>query len=312
MKTPKIVILTLAAALLTGGLAEAGWWSWFQRAARPDVAETLKRRGNFKTLLALVDKAGLTGALTGDDAVTVLAPNDAAFAKLPTATVDFLLSDAGADTLESILKHHVLAGKQGALRLLSNTTVESLIEKPILVKLENRRVQIDDATLLRANIRANNGLIHEIDTVLSIPEQPDDVDTVVDLLVLDGRFSTLIDLVGKAGLASALTGDGPVTVFAPTNAAFEKLDADTVAFLLTAEGKETLIAILKYHVAAGDLDALRLLKKRRVETLLDDANVKIRFRRGGVRVNDSKVVAANLRAPNGIVHVIDSVLTPPE
>ena len=130
---------------------------------------------------------------------------------------------------------------------------------------------------------------------------------LVETAVAAGNFTTLVSLVKQAGLAETLSGTGPYTVFAPTDAAFKKVPKKT----LTALGKDKakLKAVLLYHVAAGRLAAKRVVKRSSIKTL-NGKRVRIRVRGRNVFVNRAKVVTADVRASNGIIHAINRVLIP--
>jgi len=132
---------------------------------------------------------------------------------------------------------------------------------------------------------------------------------IVDTAVAAGSFTTLAAALDAAGLIDALKGDGPFTVFAPTDEAFAKLPAGTVANLLKPENKDQLAAILTYHVVAGNLPAASVVSTTGADTLQGGA---LEFSTAGdtVRINDAKVVSADIGASNGVIHVIDTVLLP--
>jgi uncharacterized surface protein with fasciclin (FAS1) repeats len=130
--------------------------------------------------------------------------------------------------------------------------------------------------------------------------------TIVEVAAGDPQFSTLVSLINSAGLASTLSS-GSYTVFAPTNAAFAKVPKATLDAL--AQDKAKLKAVLLYHVAAGRLAAKRVVKRSSIKTL-NGKRVKIRVRGRNVFVNRSKVITADVRASNGIIHVINRVLIP--
>ncbi|MEL6421022.1 MAG: fasciclin domain-containing protein [Pseudomonadota bacterium] len=126
-----------------------------------------------------------------------------------------------------------------------------------------------------------------------------------------GTFNTLLAAAEAAGLVSALQGDGPLTLFAPTDAAFDKLPAGTVESLLKPENKDQLVAILTYHVLGRQLTSDMLPHKTiPVIPLNRSARLHVRKSRGGVRVNKASVVNADIRTDNGVIHVIDRVLLP--
>ncbi len=133
---------------------------------------------------------------------------------------------------------------------------------------------------------------------------------IVDTAIGAGQFKTLAAALQAAGLVDALRGNGPFTVFAPTDEAFAKLPAGTVDSLLRPENKEKLKAILLYHVVAGKVPAGRVLKLngRSVKTL-QGSEIKISTKHG-VKVNDAKVITTDVNASNGVIHVIDTVLIP--
>jgi uncharacterized surface protein with fasciclin (FAS1) repeats len=137
------------------------------------------------------------------------------------------------------------------------------------------------------------------------PKQPD----VVDILAANDQFSTLVAAVGAADLAGTLKGDGPFTVFAPTNAAFAKLPAGTVETLLKPENKDQLISILTYHVVPGAVTSDQLAGQRLNVETVQGQTVHVDGRHG-VRVNKARVTQADIAGSNGIIHVIDSVLLP--
>ncbi len=122
-----------------------------------------------------------------------------------------------------------------------------------------------------------------------------------------GQFKTLIKLVKEAGLAGALAGKGPLTVFAPTDAAFAKVPRKTLAAL--EHNRTKLRAVLLYHVLEGRVTASQLIKRHSVRTL-NGQLLKVRVRHGLVTVGGVRVVKTNIAASNGVIHVIDRVLIP--
>ena len=144
-----------------------------------------------------------------------------------------------------------------------------------------------------------------IGPVTPVPSVTDE--DIVEVAAQAGTFETLIAAAKAAGLVETLKGDGPLTVFAPTDEAFEALPEGTVPALL--EDEEKLRAVLTYHVVAGKVTAEQVVKLDRAETV-NGQSVRIRVDDGTVRVNDAKVVKADVMASNGVIHVIDKVLIP--
>jgi uncharacterized surface protein with fasciclin (FAS1) repeats len=134
---------------------------------------------------------------------------------------------------------------------------------------------------------------------------------IVDTAIGAGQFKTLAAALKAADLVGTLKGDGPFTVFAPTDAAFSKLPAGTVESLLKPENKEKLTAILTYHVVPGAVKAEQVTKLDAAKTV-NGAMVKVSTDGGKVKINDATVVKADIPATNGVIHVIDKVILPPQ
>jgi uncharacterized surface protein with fasciclin (FAS1) repeats len=134
------------------------------------------------------------------------------------------------------------------------------------------------------------------------------VETAVDA----GQFKTLVAAVQAAGLGDALSGPGPFTVFAPTDEAFAKLPEGTVEDLLKPENKEKLVAILTYHVISGKVMAGDVAGKKLNVATLQGGELAVDAMSGGVMINDATVTAADIEASNGVIHVIDRVILPPQ
>ena len=132
---------------------------------------------------------------------------------------------------------------------------------------------------------------------------------IVQTAVAAGQFKTLASLVTQAGLAETLSGKGPFTVFAPTDKAFNKVPKSTLAAL--AADKAQLKAVLLYHVASGKVPASKVVKRSSIKTL-NGASVRVKVRGKTVRVGGAKVTKTNVRASNGVIHVINEVLIPPK
>ncbi|MEJ6601294.1 MAG: fasciclin domain-containing protein [Opitutaceae bacterium] len=132
---------------------------------------------------------------------------------------------------------------------------------------------------------------------------------IVDTAVAAGSFKTLAAALGAADLVGALKGDGPFTVFAPTDAAFAKLPAGTIDMLLKPENKDKLTDILTYHVVAAKVPAATAVTLDKAEAL-NGKTIMLTRRGGALYLNDSKVVTTDIMTSNGIIHVIDTVLIP--
>ena len=132
---------------------------------------------------------------------------------------------------------------------------------------------------------------------------------IVDTAVSAGQFNTLAAALDAAGLIDTLKGDGPFTVFAPTDEAFAKLPAGTVENLLKPENKDQLIAILTYHVVPGNVKAADVVKLDNATTV-NGQDVAIQVADNSVRINNANVIKTDIGASNGVIHVIDTVILP--
>ena len=289
-----------------------------------NLAEVAKENG-FTALLAAVDKAGIAGTLTASDAdLTVLAPTDAAFGALAT---QLGFTDAGAmvtalpaSDLSKILSYHILPGARSAEDLTAaGATVSTAYvvdgNAATLALDTSSGVAFTDAVLATskvttADVHADNGIIHGIAKVLV----PPDVLNVVQMAQTNpASFSSLVSAVVETGLAPALSGTGPFTVFAPTNAAF--------ASAPTGLTRSQLTSVLTYHVLPARVLSDDIPFGTPVPTLatttLGGATVPaqtITINRN-LTITDTTAIPANIlatdvRASNGVIHVIGKVLIP--
>ncbi|NER15942.1 fasciclin domain-containing protein [Spongiivirga citrea] len=281
------------------GRSVGNWTAELTSVTNPsqDLVDIVASDGRFNTLVQAATDAGLVDALKGDGPLTLFAPTDDAFAALETVP--------GGDTLKQVLLYHVLDGKFRTQKLLQKEMLATLQGEDIKVSLnENNEIIINDVVkLVQANIRAKNGILHVIDAVL-IPPSFQDLPSIVEIATGDENFSTLVNALTTANLVETLQGDGPFTVFAPTNAAFEKLAA-------IPEG-DALTEVLLYHVASGKLTAADIVEAGTVVTLNNGAEIAVEMTDDKVILNGNiEVAIANIMASNGIVHVINDVLIPP-
>jgi uncharacterized surface protein with fasciclin (FAS1) repeats len=270
------------------------------------VVDVIVNSPDHTTLEAAVIAAELADDLSGDGPFTVFAPTDAAFAALPAGTVETLLQDPTGQ-LAQILLYHVAAGNVLSTDLTDSQIITTLQGQSVTVTFSGQGVLINNALVTVADIEADNGVVHVIDAVL-LPSAPQTT-TVVDIIVNSADHTTLEAAVIAAELADDLSGDGPFTVFAPTDAAFAALPAGTVETLLQ-DPTGQLAQILLYHVASGNVLSSSLSNGQIIATL-NGANVTVSISGGNVFINDAQVTVADIQADNGVVHVINAVLLPP-
>ena len=279
-----------------------------------DIVDTAVADGRFTTLVAAVQAAGLVDTLKSEGPFTVFAPTDDAFAKLPAGTLDELLKPENKQKLTDILLYHVVAGKVMAADVTALTSAKTVLGKDVAIKVDMGNVYINDSKVIITDIETSNGVIHVIDSVLLPPAEDAmmEKNTIVDIAVADGRFKTLVAALGAAGLVETLSGEGPFTVFAPTDDAFAALPAGTVESLLLPENKQKLTDILLYHVVSGKVMAADVVTLTSAPTVLGK-DLTIKVQDGKVFLNDTvQVIITDIEASNGVIHVIDAVLLPPQ
>jgi len=271
---------------------------------KKNIVGTAVEAGSFKTLVAAVKAAGLVETLSGEGPFTVFAPTDDAFAKLPEGTVETLLKPENKDKLVAILTYHVVPGKVMAkdVKTMAAKTVNG---QSAQLKVSDAGVYIDKAKVIKTDIETTNGVIHVIDSVILPKEGPG---TIVEVAAGAGKFNTLVAAVKAAGLVETLSGKGPFTVFAPTDEAFAKLPEGTVESLLKPENKDKLVAILAYHVVPGKVMS-KDVKTSKAKTV-NGQELTLTVNDWGVKVDNAKVIAVDVPASNGVIHVINSVVLP--
>jgi len=307
MKRAKLTSLVVAVAFLVGAVLPLAGPAAADSPTK-SIVDVAAEDGRFTTLLAAAEAAGLAETLATEGPLTVFAPTDDAFAKLPEGTVESLLNNV--PVLTDILLYHVAAGKLMAEDVVAHGSIDTLLGQPVSVNAgDDGSVSINDSKVLITDIEAANGVIHVIDTVLLPPademEQPD----LVDIAVGDGRFTTLVAALEAAGLVDALRADTPITVFAPTDDAFAKLPEGTVDGLL--QNIPALTDILLYHVVPGKVMAADVVALESADTLLGKPISIAAHDDGTVMINESMVLITDIEGSNGVIHVIDSVLLPP-
>ena len=267
-----------------------------------DIPRTAQCTGSHNSLVAAVVQAELLTTLQGAGPFTVFAPTDQAFTD---AGIDLaaLNTPDGKQTLSDILLYHVVASSVPSSALTNGMTAEAVNGDELTFDLSSG-VMVNDANVVTPDVATSNGIIHVIDKVLMPPADPVDIPTTA---AGTGIHNSLVAAVVQAELLTTLEGDGPFTVFAPTDQAFTDAGIDLAA-LDTPEGKQTLSDILLYHVVPSSVPSSAVTDCM----LADAANTQpLSFTVGnGVMVNDANVIQADVMASNGIIHVIDKVLTP--
>ncbi len=271
-----------------------------------DVAAT----NNFTTLLTAATQEELLPALTDPLAtLTVFAPTNDAFTAIATALGTDINGLLALPTLAEILKYHVLGAEVTAANVTNGAIVNTLstVNTLKMTKTTTGSVYANHAMVTLADVQADNGVVHVINNVV-LP-----IETVVDRAI-DGGFSTLVIAVAKAELLPALTNPlATLTVFAPTNAAFDALATGLGTDINGILALPTLGEVLKYHVLGAEVLAAAITNGQIVSPLSTVNTLKLtKTTTGNVFINQAQVTTANVDADNGVVHVLNKVLLPIE
>ncbi len=270
---------------------------------------------DLSTLATALEKTGLDDDLNGSSgAFTVFAPTNAAFNNFLSANGFANLDAVPVDVLTSVLLNHVVNGSKkaadlstGYLKTLATYNSNNL---SLYVNTSSGVVLNGGPKVVTADVTASNGVVHVVDAVIGLP-------TVVTFAASNPEFSILVEALTRPDLsvnyATVLSGAGPFTVFAPTNAAFTSLLTELGATSLNDIDAQTLEQVLTYHVVSGNVVASSLTEGQTVTTL-QSGTFTISLA-GGAKITDfnnrvSNIIATDVQGSNGVVHVIDKVILP--
>lgn len=263
----------------------------------PTIVDLAADNTNFSTLVSLLQQAGLDGALSEGE-FTVFAPTNAAFNNLP----DGVLESLTPEQVSTILQYHVVSGVVPSAALQPQQAVETLTGEEIFITVSSGAVTVNgNSSVTTPDVVGSNGIIHAIDEVLL----PNEFLNVVQIAQKNYNLSSLVDAVLAADLAGVLSGDGPFTVFAPTNAAFAEI-ADVAATLTT----DQLAQVLTFHVLPAEVASTDLQPTQDVATV-NGQEITVTLGEGGAFINgETAITQVDLAGTNGVIHIIDSVLIP--
>jgi uncharacterized surface protein with fasciclin (FAS1) repeats len=283
-----------------------------------NIVELAVATEDLSSLVAAVQRAGLVDALSDESAnLTVFAPTNAAFATFLAANNFSSVDDVPVEVLQQVLLNHVIGAEVKAADVTTgyvNTlaTYATSTDKHIDMFINTDGLVINGASnIVTTDIDATNGVVHTVDAVIGIPKIP-------TFAVANPDFSILVQALTRSDLstnyATFLEGDGPFTVFAPTNAAFASLLAELNATQLSDIDAATLEAVLTYHVVTiGNVLAGDLTEGQMVPTAQGGSfTVSLS---GGAKITDgagreTNIIATDIQGSNGVVHAIDQVLLP--
>ena len=269
-----------------------------------DIPATAQTTGIHDSLVAAVIQAGLLTTLQGEGPFTVFAPTDQAFTD---AGIDLEALDTteGNAALSDILQYHVVPSEVPSADVTDCMSADAVNTQPLSFTVADG-VMVNDANVVLADVVTSNGLIHVIDKVLTPTDTPRDIPRTAQCT---GSHDSLVAALVQAELVTTLQGDGPFTVFAPTDQAFTDAGIDLAA-LDTPEGKATLSDILLHHVVAGEVPASAVTDGM-LATMVNGDKAKLSVTGDVVSISGATVTGADVATSNGIIHVIDKVLMPP-
>ena len=290
----------------------------------PTIAGVATSNANFSTLVSALSKAGLVSTFSGAGSFTVFAPTNAAFdaaaAALigPGKTGSDLVNALDVATLTAVLKYHVVGDARNAQAVLASSQILMLDGNAAAIAVKSGSPYIQNAKITSTDIQASNGIVHVIDAVILPPSlaaaASTSSQTIAAIAAGNPDFSTLVAALSRAGLVQVFNGTQKFTVFAPTNAAFD----DAARLLHFRNGAEmvaqldlkTLTAVLTYHVIPGELLAKDVVGADNLK-MLDGTFADVSVRGGQAFIDDVKIAATDIRASNGVIHVLTGGLMLP-
>ncbi|MGM0506960.1 MAG: fasciclin domain-containing protein [Bacteroidota bacterium] len=265
----------------------------------PNMVDLAEDAGSFTTLLDAAEQTGLTTTLQFLSPFTLFAPTDDAFAELPDGT----LASLTEEELRTILLYHVLGSEVASTDLQATQNVASMTEEELYIVSNDDGVTVNgSSSVVSADLDASNGIIHAVDEVL----MPNQLLNVVQIAQKRYDLTALVDLVVQQDLAGTLSGDGPFTIFAPNNAAF-----DAASDALDGMNSDEVTETLTYHVVDSEILSGDIADGTSNVTTLQGEDLTVVKNEDGVTINGAAVLSVDLQGTNGVIHLIEDVLVPP-
>lgn len=282
------------------------------------ITEIAVKNSNLKMLAQALTRTDLATTLQGAGPFTVFAPTDAAFTAFLKTTPYATVNDVPKEILTQILLNHVVTGSvkssalsTGYIKTLAKGSASATNTLSMYVDITSGVKLNGGANVTIADVMASNGVIHIVDAVIGLP-------TIVTHAAVNTNFSTLVSLLNRNGqpnFIEALSGPGPFTVFAPTNAAFAALNTELAPGGIASVSPANLTKVLQYHVASGNVLAATLTEGQMITPILTPAQKFTIQLAGGAKIKDangkiSTIIITDVQCTNGVIHAIDKVLMP--
>lgn len=276
------------------------------------------KTADLSILVQALTKAELAVTLQGSGPFTVFAPTNAAFTAFLSSAGYASVNDVPKAALTQILLNHVVSGAIKStdltttyIKTLAKGTASTTNSLSMFVNTAGGKVMLNGvATVINADIMASNGVVHVVDKVIGLP-------TIVTHATANPNFTSLVGALTGAGqpdFVTILSGTGPFTVFAPTNAAFTSLNTELAPGGIASVSSANLTKVLQYHVVSGNILAASLTEGQVVATLQTPQTFKVLLT-GGAKIEDARarkstIIATDVQCSNGVIHVLDKVLLP--
>jgi uncharacterized surface protein with fasciclin (FAS1) repeats len=286
------------------------------------IAAIAASNPSFSTLVSALQKAGLASTFSGSGSFTVFAPTNEAFDAAAAALLGAgksgrdLVSALDVATLTAVLKFHVSSGGRNAQAVLAAGQLSMLDGNQAAVTVQSGDAYIAGARIVQTDIQASNGIIHVLSAVMlppGIAPAGASQQTIAAIAAGNPDFSTLVAALQKAGLVGVFNGTEKFTVFAPTNAAFDEaakqLHLRNGMELVSELDVKTLTAVLTYHVIAGETKAATVVAADQLH-MLSGVAADVALRNGQAYIDEAPILATDIAASNGIIHVLGGVMLP--
>ncbi|PZC51448.1 fasciclin domain-containing protein [Mesotoga sp. TolDC] len=265
-----------------------------------DILSTLHDVEQLSTLTEMVQVAGLDDLLSGPGPFTLFAPNDSAFLQLPNKTAEDLSNNLSF--MRRVLLFHIVRGSLCSQVIVQNPELETLLGQSLAIDSRGG-IRVDGSTMVVRDIQASNGTIHVVDSVIFPREEPD----IAQVMRNTGILDVAISAFEETAVVDALKGEGPMTVFVPSDVAFARIPRETMEALLS--DMEWLREVLLYHISEGLFATGDLIFENELRSLQGEI-IEVKVAESGLCVQNTLISVPDIEARNGIIHVIDHVMFP--
>ena len=265
-----------------------------------DILSILQDAEEFSSFTEMIHVVGLDNLISGPGTFTLFAPVDSAFLKLPDNTAEDLSNNL--PFMRRVLLFHIVPGSLCSQVIVQNPELETLLGQSLAIDSRGG-IRVDGSTILVRDIHASNGTIHVIDSVIFPHEEPDIAQVMRNTGILDVAMSAF----EETSIVDVLKGEGPITVFVPSDVAFARIPCETMEALIS--DPEWLREVLLYHISEGLFATQDLILENEVKSLQGEI-IEAKATESGLGIQDTLIIVGDIGARNGIIHIIDHVMFP--